>query len=135
VSSETGNPPDVNAVQPAPVAVPVPQELPRISIEEFARVQMRTGEIVEAEMVAGSKKLVRLLVDIGTEKRQVVAGIGKKYAPEALLKRKVIIVANLQPARLMGVESNGMVVAAVGPGDEPILAGFNEDVPNGARLR
>lgn len=109
-------------------------ETSKISIEEFAKVEMRSGEILEAEMVPGSKKLVKILVDLGTEKRQVVAGIGKKYAPEQLLRRKVIVVTNLLPARLMGVESNGMVVAAV-VGEEPILAGFNEEVPNGARLR
>jgi methionyl-tRNA synthetase len=106
----------------------------KINIDEFARVEMRVGEVLEAEMVPGSKKLVRMLVDIGTERRQVVAGIGKKYAPDQLLRRKVILVSNLQPARLMGIESNGMVLAAVA-GDEPILAGFNEEVPNGARLR
>ena len=113
---------------------PKPESQPRISIEEFARVELRAGEVLEAERVPGSKKLIRMIVDLGNEKRQVVAGIGRKYAPEALLKKKVILVANLQPARLMGLESNGMVLAAVA-GEEPILAGFQEDVPNGTRLR
>ena len=122
--------------QAAPQQPPEPKPEPqsRISIEEFARIELRAGEVLEAEKVAGSKKLVRMVVDLGDEKRQVVAGIGRKYSPEQLLKKKVILVANLQPARLMGVESNGMVLAAVA-GDEPILAGFQEDVPNGTRLR
>ena len=122
----------------APAALPVPEAKPqepaRISIDEFARVELRAGQVLEAERVPGSKKLIRMIVDIGNEKRQVLAGIGRKYGPEELLNKKVILVANLQPAKLMGLESNGMVLAAVA-GDEPILAGFHEEVPNGARLR
>ena len=119
---------------PPAVAEPKVEEPVRISIEDFARMELRAGEVIEAERVPGSKKLIRMIVDLGIEKRQVVAGIARKYAPEALLHKKVILVANLQPAKLMGVESNGMVLAAVA-GDEPILAGFYEDVPNGSRLR
>jgi methionyl-tRNA synthetase len=105
----------------------------RISIEDFAKVQMRVGQVVEAERVAGSRKLVRLRVDIGTEVRQVVAGIAEAYEPASLLNRKVVIVANLKPARLMGIESNGMIVAA-SAGERPVLVTFAEDVPNGALL-
>ena len=127
---------ELEGVNPSPPVAPEPkvEEPPRISIEDFARIELRAGEVLEAERVPGSKKLIRMIVDLGNEKRQVVAGIARKYAPEALLRKKVILVANLQPARLMGVESNGMVLAAVA-GDEPILAGFQEDVPNGTRLR
>lgn len=107
---------------------------PRISIEDFARVQMRVGQILEAEKVEGSRKLLKLKVDIGSEVRQVVAGISEAYVPEDLLNRKVILVANLKPARLMGIESNGMIVAASDAG-RPVLATFNEDVPNGSLLR
>jgi methionyl-tRNA synthetase len=112
-----------------------PAETPsRISIDEFARVQMRVGQVLEAEKIEGSRKLLKLKVDIGTEVRQVVAGISEAYAPEELLNKKVILVVNLKPAKLMGVESNGMVVAA-SDGGRPVLATFNEDVPNGAPLR
>ena len=127
---------DIEDVIPNPLVASDPkiEEPVRISIEVFSQVELRAGEVLEAERVSGSKKLIRMIVDLGSEKRQVVAGIGRKYAPEALLHKKVILVANLQPAKLMGIESNGMVLAAVA-GDEPVLAGFHEDVPNGTRLR
>jgi methionyl-tRNA synthetase len=110
-----------------------PQEPPRISINDFAKVQMRVGQVLEAEKIEGSRKLLKLRVDIGDEVRQVVAGISGAYAPEDLLNKKVILVANLKPAKLMGVESNGMIVAA-SDGGRPVLATFNEDVPNGSPL-
>jgi methionyl-tRNA synthetase len=105
-----------------------------ISIEDFARVQLRVGQIVEAEKVKGSRKLVKLRVDLGSETRQVVAGIAEAYEPEALMNKKIVLVANLKPAKLMGIESNGMVVAATADG-KPVLATFAEDVPNGVLLR
>ena len=106
----------------------------RIGIEDFARVQMRVGQILEAEKVPGSRKLIRMRVDIGTEVRQVVAGIAEAYDPSALLNKKVVIVANLRPARIMGIESDGMVVAA-SDGATPVLVTFTEEVRNGALLR
>jgi methionyl-tRNA synthetase len=109
-------------------------EVPKISIEDFAKIQMRVGQILEAEKVEGSRKLIKLRVDIGTEVRQVVAGIAEAYDPGSLLNRKVILVANLKPARLMGIESNGMIVAATVDG-KPVLATFAEAVPNGALLK
>ena len=108
-------------------------ETPQISIGDFARVQMRVGQIVEAEKIEGSRKLMRLRVDIGSEVRQVVAGIAEAYEAPALLNRKIVIVANLKPAKLMGVESNGMIVAA-SAGGRPVLVTFTEDVPNGSLL-
>ncbi|MBN2320009.1 MAG: methionine--tRNA ligase subunit beta [Acidobacteria bacterium] len=112
-----------------------PLETPtRISIDEFARVQMLVGQVLEAEKIEGSRKLLKLRVDIGDEVRQVVAGISEAYAPDDLINKKVILVANLKPAKLMGVESNGMIVAA-SDGGRPVLATFNEDVPNGSPLR
>jgi methionyl-tRNA synthetase len=108
--------------------------LSQITIEDFARVQMRVGQILEAEKIEGSRKLIRLRVDIGTEVRQVVAGIAEAYEPSSLLNRKVVLVANLKPAKLMGVESNGMIVAASVEG-KPVLATFSEEVPNGALLK
>jgi methionyl-tRNA synthetase len=106
----------------------------RISIEDFAKVQLRAGQIVEAEKVKGSRKLVKLSVDIGSEMRQVVAGIAEAYEPEALINKKIVLVTNLKPAKLMGIESNGMVVAATADG-KPVLATFTENVPNGAPLK
>jgi methionyl-tRNA synthetase len=106
----------------------------QISIEDFARVQMRVGQILEAEKIEGSRKLVKLRVDIGSEVRQVVAGIAEAYEPASLVNKKIVIVANLKPAKLMGVESNGMAVAASVDG-KPVLATFIEDVPNGALLK
>jgi methionyl-tRNA synthetase len=108
----------------------------RISIEDFAKVEMRVGEVKTAEPVPGATKLLKLMVDIGSEVRQVVAGIAGYYEPEKLVGMKVILVTNLQPRKLRGVESNGMIVAAsVGDEGRPVLATFNEDVPVGARLK
>jgi methionyl-tRNA synthetase len=117
---------------PSPPNPPEPE--PRISIEDFAKVQMRVGQVLEAEKVAGSRKLMRLRVDIGTEVRQVVAGIAEAYEAASLVNRKVVIVANLKPARLMGLESDGMIVAA-SVGGKPVLVTFTEDVPNGVLLK
>jgi methionyl-tRNA synthetase len=122
---------------PVPSTAPVPAaESPRISIEDFAKVEMRTGEIKTAERVPGATKLLKLQVDIGSEIRQVVAGIAEYYEPEKLIGMKVVVVTNLQPRKLRGVESNGMIVAAsIGDSGRPVLVTFNEDVPNGARLK
>jgi methionyl-tRNA synthetase len=111
-----------------------PAEEPKISIEEFAKIQMRVGQVLEAEKVEGSRKLIRMRVDIGTEIRQVVAGIASSYEPASLVNRKIILVANLKPAKLMGIISDGMVLAAAA-GDRAILATFAEDAPNGAILK
>jgi methionyl-tRNA synthetase len=109
---------------------------PIITIDDFAKVDLRAGTVVEAERIKGADKLLRLVVDLGFEKRQVLAGIAKAYDPEKLIGRKVVVVANLQPRKMRGLESNGMIVAAsLGDGDPPILAGFNEETPNGARLK
>jgi methionyl-tRNA synthetase len=108
----------------------------QITIDDFLKVELRVGEVKVAERVKGADKLLRLEVDIGTEVRQVVAGIAKAYEPEKLIGRKVVIVANLQPRKLRGLESNGMIVAAsVGDDGLPVLAGFLEDVPAGAKLK
>ena len=97
---------------------------------------MRVATVLEAERVKGADKLLRLVVDLGFEKRQILAGIALAYKPESLIGRKVVIVANLQPRKLRGLESNGMIVAAsIGPEDRPVLAGFHEEVENGARLK
>ena len=108
----------------------------KITIDDFLKVELRVGEIKVAEKVKGADKLLRMEVDIGTEVRQIVAGIAKAYEPEKLVGRKVVIVANLQPRKLRGLESNGMIVAAsFGDDGQPVLAGFLEDVPVGAKLK
>ncbi len=96
----------------------------RIGIEDFQKVRLKTAKIVSAERVPKSNKLMRLQVDLGGEQRQIVAGIAAQYEPEALVGRNVVVVANLKPAKLMGVESNGMVLAAsVGEAGEPVARG------------
>ena len=121
--------------QTAQVAAPVPTDQ-KISIDDFAKVEMRVGEIVSAEAIPGAKKLLKLMVDIGSEVRQVAAGIAEYYQPEQLVGTKVVLVVNLQPRKLRGVESNGMIVAAsVGDEGKPVLVTFGEDVPKGARLK
>jgi len=123
-SPAAGGPSDGN-----PLAAP-------ITIDDFAKIDLRVATVLEAEKVKGADKLLRLVVDVGFEKRQIVAGIAKAYDPEKLVGRKVVIVANLAPRKLRGLESNGMIVAAsLGAEDLPILAGFHEDIPNGARLK
>jgi len=107
----------------------------KISIDDFAKVELRVGQVKAAEKVKGADKLLRLEVDLGTEVRQVVAGIAESYAPELLIGRKVVIVANLAPRKLRGLESNGMIVAASPEGGKAVLAGFLEDVPVGTRLK
>ena len=107
----------------------------KISIEDFAKVELRVGQVKVAEKVKGADKLLRLEVDLGTEIRQVVAGIAEAYAPETLVGRKVVIVVNLAPRKLRGLESDGMIVAASPEGGKPVLASFLEDVPIGTRLK
>ena len=100
------------------------------------KVEMRVGQIKTAERIVGADKLLKLTVDIGTEIRQICAGIAQYYEPEKLIGRKVAVVTNLAPRKLRGVESNGMIIAAsVGPEGRPVLAGFQEDVEVGARLK
>ena len=113
-----------------------PADAAKISIDDFVKVELRVGQVVSAERVKGADKLLHMKVDIGEEQpRTIVAGIAESYPPEAMLGRKVVIVANLQPRKLRGIESNGMIVAASLEGGKPVLAGFLEDVPVGARLK
>ena len=124
---------------PHPPAAPQPAVAAAndtITIEDFTKVELRVALVKVAERVKGADKLLRLEVDLGTETRQIVAGIAKAYDPEKLIGRKVVIVANLAPRKLRGLESQGMIVAAsLGDDGVPVLAGFLEDVPVGARLK
>ncbi len=114
----------------------VPPPSPKIDIDDFGKVDLRVGKVLSAERVKGADKLLHLKVDIAEpEPRTIVAGIALAYEPEKMIGRKVVIVANLQPRKLRGIESNGMIVAASLEGGPPVLAGFLEDVPIGARLK
>jgi methionyl-tRNA synthetase len=115
---------------------PVEPPSPKIDIEDFGKVDLRVGQVLSAERVKGADKLLHLKVDIGEpEPRTIVAGIATVYEPEKIVGRKVVIVANLHPRKLRGIESNGMIVAASLEGGKPVLAGFLEDVPIGSRLK
>jgi methionyl-tRNA synthetase len=116
-------------------ANPVPTS-PTITIDDFAKVDLRVAQIKVAERIPKADKLLRLEVDLGYETRQILAGIAEHYTPESLIGRKVVIVANLAPRKMRGLESNGMIVAAsLGEKGTPVLAGFLEDVELGARLK
>jgi methionyl-tRNA synthetase len=123
----------------ATAATPVPEGpapiAPEIVIDDFVKIDLRVGTVLTAEKVEKADKLLRLTVDIGIEVRQIVAGIAKAYDPATLVGRKVVIVANLAPRKLRGIESQGMIVAASFDNGTPALASFLESVPNGARLK
>jgi methionyl-tRNA synthetase len=105
-----------------------------VSIEEFAKVELKTGRVLHAERVKGSRKLIRLEVDTG-DKRQVVAGIGGSYSPEELMGKDVVVVTNLKPAKLMGVESRGMLLAATGGDGKLSILTLDRAVQAGARIK
>jgi methionyl-tRNA synthetase len=107
----------------------------RISMDEFLKVDLRAAKVLAAERVPKSTRLLKLRVDVGVEERTIVAGIAEAYEPERLVGRTVVIVFNLKPAKLMGVESNGMVLAASPDGAAPVLLGVEMAVAPGTRVR
>ncbi len=110
-------------------------DTPEVEIDDFFKVDMRVGMVKSAEKVAKTDKLLHLMIDIGeTEPRSIVAGVAKAYEPEALIGRKVAIVANLKPRKMRGIESQGMIIAASGDDHHPYLVSFLEEAPIGARL-
>jgi methionyl-tRNA synthetase len=139
-SSTAAPAPQTSATQAAaPTAAPATAGLPvgiaTIGIDDLMKVELRVGLVKTAEKVEKADKLLKLSVDIGTEVRTIVAGIAEVYTPEQMLNRKIIIVANLAPRKLRGIESQGMLLAASIEGGKPVLAGFLEEVPVGARLK
>jgi methionyl-tRNA synthetase len=137
------NPPIMNTTPtetiPAPVAAPEPTEKNEtgtnlITIDDFAKVELRVGKVVEAERVPKADKLLRLQVDVGTETRQVLAGIAQFYAPEEIVGKTVIVVANLAPRTLRGYESRGMLLAA-SAGDQLSLVTTLGEMQAGAQVR
>jgi methionyl-tRNA synthetase len=117
-----------------PTAAPAPADN-RISIDDFMKVELRVAKVLAAEKVEKSKKLLKLSVDVGTEQRTLVAGIAEAYEPEALVGKTVVIVFNLKPAKLMGIESNGMVLAASPDGGKPTVVTFENPPDPGTRVR
>jgi len=137
-SASPAAPPASPAPSPPPLqASPAPGESSseRIAIEDFMKVELRTAKVLTAERVPKSNKLLKLSVDVGTEQRTLVAGIAEAYEPDALVGRTVVIVFNLKPAKLMGIESNGMVLAASPDGGKPTVVSFDEPPPPGTRVR
>ena len=130
--------PSANPPASAPAvtaATPQPAADQFITIDDFAKVELRVAQVLVAERIPKADKLLRLEVDLGYEKRQILAGIAQFYEPEKLIGRKIVIVANLAPRKMRGLESNGMLLAASLPDGAPVLAGFLEEVPLGARLK
>ncbi len=108
----------------------------RITIDTFMGVELRVAKVLAAEKIEKSKRLIKLVVDLGSEQRTVVAGIAEAYEPVQLVGRTVVVVANLEPARLMGVDSDGMVLAASLEDGKPALVQFDEPAPQpGTRVR
>ncbi len=105
-----------------------------INYDEFKKVELKVAKVLEAERVEGSDKLLKLKVDLGGEGRQIIAGIGKVYDPASLLGREIIVVANLEPRKLMGLESQGMLLAADST-DGPILIGPDKEAPPGSSIK
>lgn len=106
-----------------------------ISFEEFKKMDLRVGKIIKAEAIEKSKKLLKLQVDIGEEKRQILAGIAEFYNPDDLIGKKVAIVVNLEPIKMMGFESQGMILAAGGEGKPIIFVVPEKEIPVGAKIR
>ena len=140
LANPTANPanPTPNPANPTPNPpnpTNPPNQVDRISIDDFMKVEMRVAKVLAAEKVPNSRKLMKLTVDVGTEQRTLVAGIAEAYEPEQLVGRTVGVVFNLKPAKLMGIESNGMILAASPEGGKPTLVAFDGDVPVGSRIR
>jgi methionyl-tRNA synthetase len=133
--AQAGQPATQAAAPAAAASGGLPVGIATIGIEDFMKVELRVGLVKTAEKVEKADKLLKLSVDIGTEVRTIVAGIAEVYSPEQMLNRKIIIVANLAPRKLRGIESQGMLLAASIEGGKPVLAGFLEEVPIGARLK
>lgn len=105
----------------------------KIPFDDFAKVELRVGKVLEASKLEGSEKLIKLIVDLGEEKRQILAGVQQFYSPEEMLGKNIIIVANLEYRKMAGSQSQGMMLAA--DGDKPILLTTTQDVPPGTKIR
>ena len=138
--SDAGGTTPPQPASPAPSAAPAAANPAaaandKISIDDFMKVDLRVAKVLTAEKVPNSRKLVKLSIDVGNEQRTLVAGIAEAYEPEQLVGRTIVMVFNLKPAKLMGIESNGMVLAASPDGGKPTLVGFDQEIPPGVRVR
>ena len=113
-----------------------------MTIDEFKKADLRVGKIISAERVPSSEKLIKLAVDLGEKNeegvslpRQILAGIGKVYEPEKLVGREIIVVANLEPRKMMGLESNGMLLAASDDAGSPVILAVEREVPPGSTIK
>mgnify|MGYP001147831902 CR=1 FL=1 len=106
----------------------------RISIDDFAKVELKTAEVLEVEKVEGADKLLKLQIKVGEENRQIVAGIAEHYSPEELVGKKIVVVANLKPAVIRGVESNGMLLAVSTKDSVILVTPEDTDLPSGLRI-
>jgi methionyl-tRNA synthetase len=131
----TAVPTTAAATAPPVPAVPGASGDQRITIDDFMKIDLRVAKVIAAEKVPNSRKLMKLHIDVGTEHRTLVAGIAEAYEPEQLIGRTIGIVFNLKPAKVMGIESDGMILAASPEGGKPTLVSFDSDVPPGSRIR
>jgi methionyl-tRNA synthetase len=141
MSNDTEIPDTPGAVAPATVFAPAaaapatPTPDARVSIDDFMKLDIRAARVLSAERVPKSRKLMKLEVDLGTERRVLVAGIAEAYEPDALVGKVVAVVVNLMPATLMGIQSNGMILAANHPGGQPIVVTFEKEPVLGSRVK
>ena len=140
-TERTGTPPHTEAPASAPFANAAashdaPQTTPQIAIDDFVKIDLRVAKIIVAERIPKADKLLRLEVDLGYEKRQILSGIAEWYTPEELIGRNIVVIANLAPRKMRGLESHGMLLAAShGENGKPVLATFGEEIALGSRLR
>ena len=128
--------PFASAVSQAPATAEPGDAIPQIAIDDFMKVELRVAQVVVAERIPKADKLLRLEVDLGTEKRQILSGVAQWYTPEELIGRRIVVVANLAPRKMRGLESHGMLLAASeGADGKPVLATFGEDIALGSRVR
>ncbi len=138
ISSESATPamnPIAESIHPIAAASVIP-DTPQIAIDDFVKIDLRVARIIVAERIPKADKLLRLEVDLGYEKRQILSGIAQWYTPEELIGRKIVVIANLAPRKMRGLESHGMLLAAShGEDGKPVLATFGEDIELGSRLK
>ena len=106
-----------------------------INYDDFSKIELKVAKVLTAERVEGSEKLLKLQIDLGTEQRQLIAGIGKAYQPEDVVGKNIVIVANLEPRKLMGLESQGMLLAASEPDGLPILLTPDKEISAGSGIK
>jgi methionyl-tRNA synthetase len=107
----------------------------QISFDEFKRMDLRVAQVLEAERIAGATKILKLKIDLGTEQRQMIAGVAETYAPEDLVGKKLIVIVNLKPAVIRGIESQAMLLAAITADNKAVIPFFDREIPAGALVK